>query len=1051
MALLLLEILAYAVAAILLTRFGQEPWRGRALSALKAWFTLRVFWLLLAHPVKLEDGSRVVALRLIADTLAGIDAGSFWTFLAAAAGIKFVGILASMQRWRLLLTGQGIELPFRHIFGSFLIGRFIGTFLPSTAGLDGYTLYDAARFSGRTVEVTAAKFLEKIIGITGIFLSYLVALPAGMGMFHAILGEQRGDLVALLGVALCLAIVGGLLVVLWFPGLVVWLVSHVPLPGKARLRGLVERITHAASAYKRKKGLVLGALALSFVVHFTTAALYYFTARAISAPGAEFWPIVLASSIQILATVLSPLTIAGEGIRELAQLVLLQNMIGAGPAIVSAALGFWAAEALTLAGGWFWWARPRDYRPAWCRVDGRQVDFAEAARTAAAFADAPAARDGLAPAASAPPAPPYAVRARAAAGYGLGAGVIAALLLGLGEAIAVAAAGFGSEAQVLWYGPLAWAALLAPLCLAGGLVLAALPMDARETRGWTIALAWLMTLVPLGLAVTLFRLYRDAFQEQLPPLPVLLAVAGVFALLALLLFFVAPRLLRGAAGAIATPRVALTLLVLALLGGIAAQRFVSLTPPARSSAPAVPAALAERPNLILVMVDTLRADHLSCYGGPHAVPTPNLCRIASDGGSRFDGFSHSSWTKPATATLLTSLVPTSHQAMSKTAALPSEIETLAEALQNHGYTTGGMVSNTNLSEAFGFAQGFDEYQYLGPDYLFGAAESSSKLVLYQILRRVYFGAVPGLRFGDFYQDSEVVNGRAFEFLERHQASRFFLFLHYMDPHDPYFRHPYDGHGIARAANQHPAPALAKEMHELYQGEIAYLDANFGKLIAKLEALGLYEDTVIALVSDHGEEFLDHGGFWHGLTLYDEQIFVPLLVKWRKGERLAAPEPSGTPARLIDVAPTLIARAGARPPASMQGLDLAGDLAARSEAERMVFAEENHEGNVLRAVRTSRWKWIEANEGNPRGVPPLELFDIAADPGERENLATREAGTLAELRRHADGQALGARQGRVGEAKAAAISDEERASLCALGYLQGDECEGAPGGVPGGGF
>jgi arylsulfatase A-like enzyme len=320
-------------------------------------------------------------------------------------------------------------------------------------------------------------------------------------------------------------------------------------------------------------------------------------------------------------------------------------------------------------------------------------------------------------------------------------------------------------------------------------------------------------------------------------------------------------------------------------------------------------------------------------------------------------------------------------------------------------------------------------------------------VLYQILRRVWFMAVPGLRFGDFYQDSEVVNGRAFEFLERHQGSRFFLFLHYMDPHDPYFRHPYDGHGIARAANQHPTPGMAEEMHALYRGEIAYLDENFGRLLAKLEELGLYENSVIALVADHGEEFLDHGGFWHGLTLYEEQIHVPLLVKWRKDERLAPPELPGIPARLIDVAPTLLARAGTRAPASMQGLDLAGDLATRNETQRMVFAEENHEGNVLRAVRTERWKWIEANPDNPRGLPERELFDVAADPNEKENVAEREPGTLAELRRHADGHQLAAERGRVGEAKAAAISDEERASLCALGYLSGPECEAAAAGTP----
>ena len=120
-------------------------------------------------------------------------------------------------------------------------------------------------------------------------------------------------------------------------------------------------------------------------VSFTTAVMYYFTALAIGAVGAEFWPIVFGSSIQILATVVSPFTIAGEGIREAAQMLLLGSMIGAGPAIVSAALGFWAAEAPTMLGFVFWWIRPTDYTPAYCRVNGVQVDFAEAAKAATAL------------------------------------------------------------------------------------------------------------------------------------------------------------------------------------------------------------------------------------------------------------------------------------------------------------------------------------------------------------------------------------------------------------------------------------------------------------------------------------------------------------------------------------------------------------------------------------------------------------------------------------------------------------------------------------------
>jgi uncharacterized protein (TIRG00374 family) len=368
---LLLEILAVAVLALLTLRLVPQPWRGRLLDLLKLWVTVRVFWLLLTHPVRLEDGTRVLAYRLVLDTLARIDAGAFWAFCALAALVKFVGILSSMYRWTILLRGQGIDLPFRHIFGSFLIGRFIGTFLPSTAGLDGYKLYDAARFSGKTVEVTATTALEKVLGFAGIFLSFLVALPFGIKIF----GERAG-LVAAITVPFCLGLIGALLLLLWFPGVIQWLLERIPFPGKARLSGLVMRISHAASAYRDKKALALAALALSFLVHFTTAAMYYFTALAIGATGAEFWPVVFGSSIQILATVLSPFTIAGEGIREAAQYLLLRNLIGPGNAIVSGALGFWAAEALTLVGAVFWWVRPAGYHPAWCLVDGQQVDYA---------------------------------------------------------------------------------------------------------------------------------------------------------------------------------------------------------------------------------------------------------------------------------------------------------------------------------------------------------------------------------------------------------------------------------------------------------------------------------------------------------------------------------------------------------------------------------------------------------------------------------------------------------------------------------------------------
>ncbi len=469
----LVQALVIAVLAVIGLRLPKGPTRSRLFTVLKAWFTVLCFWALLAHPMKNEAGETVIALELIRDTIAKIDAATFWLFVGLATSIKidrhaFLDVPLAADALR-----PGHRAPLPHIFGSFLIGRAIGTFLPSTAGLDGYTLFDAARFSGRTVEVTAAKFVEKVCGFSGVFMTFLATLPFGIAIFG-----ENARFFALASVPIAAGVIGGLVVTLLFPGFVQWILENVPIPAKQRITGLVSRISNSAAAYRSRPGLVLQILFLSFLVHFTTAAMYYFTALAIGAVGADFWEVTFGSSIQIFVTVISPFTIAGEGIREAAQYVLLKEQIGGAEAIVSAALGFWAAEAPTMLGFLFWWARGADYRPAFSRVNGVQVDYAAAARAAASLEEDVEVKAGeLA-------ATPISERLWRCASAGAFAGVTAGLLLGLGEAFVIARGGLGTEGQVFWYGPLLWAAVLGGLSILGGLFLAVLPMDRFEIGSW---------------------------------------------------------------------------------------------------------------------------------------------------------------------------------------------------------------------------------------------------------------------------------------------------------------------------------------------------------------------------------------------------------------------------------------------------------------------------------------------------------------------------------------------------------------------------------------
>jgi hypothetical protein len=326
----------------------------------------------------------------IASYITQVDPQTFLMWAMVAMCIKFVGVIASAFGWNLLLRGQGVRYPFwSKIMTAFLIGRFIGTFLPSTLGLDGYTLYEAGKYSNQWARVITAKGLEKFIGVTGLFLGMLLTLPFGYQVIVDVTTtagqpEAAPVLAGLIGGvagSISLVIVLGLI---WPPIIVffVRIAERIAYATVGRV-GFVLRILNrvgsfpeAVGAYRGKLGILMGALVAKFITHFTTFAVYYFTALAIGVIDPEFWPIVFGSSIQVLATLFSP-TIAGEGAREAVQALMLEKQLGGvAQAVLSGALGFIAAEAATMWGGAFLLTRKPGWRPAFAEVDGQQVDYA---------------------------------------------------------------------------------------------------------------------------------------------------------------------------------------------------------------------------------------------------------------------------------------------------------------------------------------------------------------------------------------------------------------------------------------------------------------------------------------------------------------------------------------------------------------------------------------------------------------------------------------------------------------------------------------------------
>ncbi len=439
------------------------------------------------------------------------------------------------------------------------------------------------------------------------------------------------------------------------------------------------------------------------------------------------------------------------------------------------------------------------------------------------------------------------------------------------------------------------------------------------------------------------------------------------------------------------------------------------------------------PSIVLITVDTLRADHCSAYG--YALDTtPRLEQLAREGARLETAYVPMPSTGPAHASLFTSRYPLAHQVLKNGHVLASEYPVLAEALAGAGYTTAAFVSSFVLDQRFGYGQGFELYD----DDFRGADSSYRGIQLWEGIE------VPG----EFDRRAHETTDRAISWLRaKGHRGGFFLWIHYMDPHEPY-----DPPETWR--NQYVDPAMGRRNLRravaLYDAEIAFTDRELGRLLDALDEISPPETTLVVLTADHGEGLLDHGFMGHGPVLYEETLRVPLIFRW------SGKIPTGSvirgPAEIVDVMPTILGLVGIAPgELALQGRDISGALTtgAALDPERSVFFQRRLYqkdlvptfpvegvmfGRPLRVkgskfgIREGDWKYIEAPLEQTR-----ELYDLSTDPDERVNLLARRpelaselAGRLEAWRSGQEGLALGPVQ---------EADDEELERLRALGYVR----------------
>ena len=392
-------------------------------------------------------------------------------------------------------------------------------------------------------------------------------------------------------------------------------------------------------------------------------------------------------------------------------------------------------------------------------------------------------------------------------------------------------------------------------------------------------------------------------------------------------------------------------------------------------------AVPERPNVLLITVDTLRTDRLSCYN-PSYVHTPNIDSLASQGVVFTRAFCHVPLTLPSHASILTGKIPPAHGVHDNGRfLLPAELLTIAEYLKSKGYATGAFIGGYPLHSRFGVSQGFNIYD----DRLAEVSGGDRELAEVK---------------------AEVVASRGINWLKS-QSEPWFLWLHFYDPHDPY---------------EPPEPFKTKFKENPYEGEVAYVDENVGHLLAYLHEANLADKTIIIITADHGESLGDHGESTHGFLTYNPTLWVPLIIV----------RPHHQPLRVdrlvshIDIFPTICDSTSLPKPAGLEGRSLLPAISGKKLSPRPVYFE------CLYPYFSRGWAPVHGHiDGRLKFIdsPIPELYDLVADFNEEHNQALKL--DLARFKRTQE--KLNRESGLKAEQK---LDEEAIEKLRSLGYLAG---------------